>query len=427
MKNFLNVADEAISTFITQEKYESSLVMHILFQEEILIEEGYLGDSSKTFNHITNARDKGENSLFLEGIRQGVILPVLREVGNQPVESLFQRYEATYHGNFPILKPDHYEIKIYLTEALKESFDIGSKIYNWPDDKNKSREIIFQNYLKNNLQRQIDLHNLNTACQELWKKTEIYRIDVLEEASKRTQKQGKQGIRRTEIVNVVGEKFGVSPTDDGSQIPAILEASKNDEVVMAFFRWVNQCLHYAQADFFETAIHFPVYDLSGDFIASTPRDNSDNKEDVQLERASFKYEVNLPPPDKLAKVDPIQLLKIRKDLGKPYFSALNEWSYSPNQKTLQQVEHTLKKYSERLCRNFSPETLYQIELMNEKPKIISDLLKEQSLKLLPELTGVPLGITAQQIGKLWMRSQHLGLEFKHKVEPIEVTAPLLSM
>lgn len=438
MKNLFNVADEALVHLVGDEDFDASLVHHVLLQEHVLLEEGLLGDSTRLFNHIERARKTGDRSLFLEAVAEGAIVPALREVGPAPVLRLFERWRESYGVNFRILTPEYSSLRSLVRDSLQRSVDSGRRFYEWPAT-NRAREDIYLTILRAVLRRESPPiqepaplmreqgRERRVRMERLWSATARWRVDGVEAAAAKTKEAGKPGVSRTQLVNVIGESFGLNATLDGSQLPEILQRTTENDGARAFIRWMNQCFHLAGAHFFQTAVHFPVYDLSDDFVATSilgeaAADTWEHAERVVVEAL-------LPPPAKLAQVPAVDLLRIRREYGRAYFEAIDEWSGHPaDSYGADVVRHTLQDYAEQLCRVFRPETLYRVELSASRPR---DLLSGDVQKGLDALgrglaDGIPLGSYVQllrsgyQCARWWMKRQ----KYQPRTQTIDVTVPI---
>lgn len=399
MKNFLNIADEALSPLISEEEFEASLVHHLLFQKDILVEEGYIGDSSKIFSQFYLSRQQHRQSLFLHAVRSGIITPVLREASDNPIAGLFDRWQHYYGPNFPVLRPEFTVYRSELRAALQEALNSGHSPAFWPQEPRAAREELFLQELQSNLQDATIESSADAGFSQLWSETEDLRVSAIDTAAARTHAAGRLGISRTEIVNVVGERYGLPNTQDGSQIVALLSSPGPRSSVAAFLRWVTQCHHTAQARFFGTAIHFPVYQRHDSFMARRTLGRSQAAQDDR----HFELKVELPPPLKLAAVSPDELLRVRSQCGKPFFEAMDEWAYAPSDSTLKSAKVALEDYGAQLCHFFPAASLYQIELTARKPARLSlDAVKEGAV-LVNAHTGsdIPFALYIQPIASAW--------------------------
>ncbi len=433
MNNLFNVADEALVHFINPSQFDSSLVHHVLFQENVLLEESFLGDSTHIFNHIERARKNLKESLFLEALRNGIIVPALREVGNNPYGRLFERWEEFYGNKFLILTPEYSTLRYLIKDALNCSLQEGFLPFEWPKNQNHTREELYLDILRKLLQsnsspfdqqayEKIKLTNNDSRLPDLWRRTKEWRTDLIEMAADRTQLSGRKGISRIQLVNVLGEQFNLRTTNDGSQIPEILEQTKDDDTPKIFLKWVSQCLHLSQAKYFGTAIHFPVYCLSNDYIATNILGTANN---TSNEFEHFQVNVMLPPPEKLLLVDPQKLLLERRKYGLPYFESIKEWAYSSNSRTLLSVQKTLSDYAEQLCTLFPPETLYNLELSLEKPRHILSKDLKNGVTAVSNGIGMPIGSYMQSIRSIfklatWFVKKN---KYAHHQQSIDVTLP----
>ena len=435
MRNFLNVADNALRHFIDSTEFDASIVHHLLFQDDVLIDESYLGDSPLVFNHVLRAREQGQDSLFLSAIEQGIFLPAFRTLSNDPVGSWLERMEQFYGTEYPLLKPQHRTLRHLFTTSLKKGGD-GHSPVAWPVEHGTSREQIFLEELRARLQRTTqpgptegDSERVDAVAgglSGLWNVTEPWRYDLVERAAQVTRDKGRSGVARTEIVNELGRQFGVAPTGDGSQTDLIFESTGITSPAAAFFKWVTQCHHIAQARFFATAIHFPVYNLSTDFVAQDLLQHPQPAEPDSTHRR-LHCDIQLPPAQKLALVQPATLIDIRQRFGAAYFEAVDEWAIHPSERTALSVKQTLNEYASQLNRLLTPQSLYRIVLAREAPR---DILSEDVANVadaLGSVEGVPGGSYVKVVRSVYqsIRWYSARRQYLPKIQTIDVTLPEL--
>lgn len=411
MSNLLNVIDNMLYEHIGTSDFEASLVQHILFQPEAILDEASIGDSQHLFTHLRDW-DFSDDSPFLSAVRAGLLKPVMADIGDDPFAGWVRRMEQRYGKAFPILTLEHQLSFRAFESAFKDA--LGRDSYSpllWPNEGAPIEER-YDQVLRQVFQRAhppieyLDApeHGLLTArgndeggqgrrqrLNNLWKETEYLRGDVLDRARELTALRGRPGISRSCIVNAIGETLGIPPTSDGSQIPRIVEISTPEGKESVFLRWITQCCHLNQANTLDTAVNFPVYSTNQDFIADNLIRSPTDADPEELE--GIRLDVSLPAPIELSHIPGHLLLAIRHEYGRAYFAELEEWTTDPTSYRAERVRRALTYYTNALSRYLNPSTMLTIWLERRKKSAIETTLTATEKvfgKTLDMLPHIPL-------------------------------------
>jgi hypothetical protein len=127
-------------------------------------------------------------------------------------------------------------------------------------------------------------------------------------------------------------------------------ASEEDKIIIeALFRWFAQTYALTLSEAVGISANFPVYDFDEDFALDSitaPHARSPNAD------PDISIDVELPPLSVLMSIPPRDLLAIRDELGREYFTAMARWNLSSGaerQAAQARVASTLRHYAARIC------------------------------------------------------------------------------
>ncbi len=194
-----------------------------------------------------------------------------------------------------------------------------------------------------------------------------------------------------------------------------------------FLKWVSQCYHLNQAQSFQTAINFPVYNLDEDFIVDSllrsPLDAAPSASE------GFRCEVSLPPLHILLSANSGDLIQIRNDLGSGYLYALRRWQANPTIDSEEAARASLRDYCDQICRNYD-EGIRQkfVATMTQGRSSPWGELGRTAISGLGAVTGTPLGIFSQLTKTVstiyqYVRRKRVDARATSAARDLEVTLP----
>ena len=369
--SLFNASDQWVLHYVDDPVFEESLLLNVLFQDKILMHESYFFNSSLLARHML--RRKGRLSFFEYAAQRGLIVPAIRNTNVSCLADAYDALEVDFFKNYQLLSPEMQPFKDRVIGAV----DAGLRKKNqepfyWPKPTTLDTNLGHRYYklLKSVFHRTEipEAANLDTNRQQLfervWEQSKRWRYECLEQAAQRTIENGNHGIQRLELFRSIGWSLGIPKTQMSMEVQDVLRYSNNPETRLAievFLKWLAQCHHLTQAQVFETAINFPVYDLDEDFLldslfTSKTEDVAGDPLDV------FRCVVRLPPLEALISLAPQEVIAIRDDLGEGYRVSLKRWQQNPIEANRYYAVESLKDYCEMISERYEEKHLEPLVL-----------------------------------------------------------------
>jgi hypothetical protein len=202
-------------------------------------------------------------------------------------------------------------------------------------------------------------NNGSTALNRAWEATKRWRYEGVEVAIRDgTRKFGNDaGLRRGEIMNMIGREFGLhEPIDDISDIFPLARRAGREYECRIFFRWINRLYHSNQANALTIASNFPNYAFVDDVVIPSyvePDIQSDpdaSRAEIELSLpVGLEITANIPPVSILRSLNPNNLIAIRKEYGTDFLEAVRIWEAMPDgSKNIDSVKEAFSTYANEL-------------------------------------------------------------------------------
>jgi hypothetical protein len=345
---YFSVADGQLENFLDKDAFDRSLLLNAFFQPGILIPDIFCFISHGLEQHIIK---RPRQSLFEACVANGIVIPAFRDRACSSFqEALHLCRELGIQG----IRESSDRIAHRLQLAWKSSRDIAPAYWPQHDVGDKFDQIITR-CLACPEPPQADAESGISQQQlsRLWKLTERWRLDCLEEARVKTRKTAGIGLRRGEIMNAVGRDLGLPVDHMVNNIAELfalpLESPEKEGALRVFFRWVCECYQYTQAVEFETIPSFPGYDpLAGVVVCSVFPMGPPLLDWPHV--PTIRETVRFPPMNVLQTISANDLLQARNELSPAYFTALMAWQRQPIEANAKEVHSTLQQYSKEILR-----------------------------------------------------------------------------
>jgi hypothetical protein len=336
----------------TLKDFENHLVNNVLFEEKLLIQDGYLVNSDLLFQHLANT-NRGR-SLFEMAAVNGLIVPAYRQPGTSSLSNAVSIMEKDYGEK---VRLQVQQCDPVLTSRLYECIDKGAQAFYWPPSKEGIH--LGEEYgklLRKELQNEEHMKGVlatgdKPALAELWEKTRPLRTDLIDRAEENTRNKGRWGIQRSEIVLLLLDYCKVE------DINQLLAEHPLKRLAMTFLRWTTHCHQLNMSRIFGSSIHLLEYEPDEDFIPNHVLAPIDPYPVMDSE--PLICEVSLPKPQLLLgyfKQNLDSLLDIRRELGKEYLSALHTWRDTPTWQNKDFVAQRLQEYCREICKYYLKNT-----------------------------------------------------------------------
>lgn len=394
----LFTAADPIYAFVpTRKDFEYHLLMNLLFEEKLMMHEGYIINSPFLAEHIgDNPRGK---SLFEIAAENGLIIPAYRQRDTDSLREAITIMEAA-HSRKTIL---HLSTeKQIIRDRLCESVDKGGEVFYWPNEKLSMGES-YQNLLFDKLRNESsvlnaiesynedgilsDINLTNKSIHEkLWDDSVKWRTRLLDDAASATIARGQTGIQRAEIFRLLAEDLKVE------DVQKMKDSHRNYDEAQAFFRWINHCHQLNIANFLGAAPYLLKYNFTQDFIASEFFSGTTTSSWEATE--PIHATVSFPKLDLLMKgiqENPYHFIELRnKEAGKEYRRSLNLWRINPTYRNREELLNVFTEYCKDLCKYY---------LKGSKPNRVLVILGNTLSMIKPVLPG-PLKIAANIVTKI---------------------------
>jgi hypothetical protein len=347
----LFTAADAIYAFVpTRKDFEYRLLINLLFEEKLMMHEGYIINSPFLAEHIRyNARGR---SLFEIAAENALIIPAYRQEGTVTLLEAVSIMEAAHSKKTILhLSTEEKTTRYRLSECLYK----GQQVFYWPNEKLSMGES-YQNLLFDKLRNESSVTKacnpqVESAHEYYWEKTETWRTRLLDEAAAATLARGQSGIQRAEIFRLLAEDLEVE------DVQKMQETHERYYTAQVFLRWINHCHQLNTASFFGAAPYLINYNLAEDFIVAdffsgTTGSSSDGAEPLR-ETVNFpKWEILL----KRIQDKPHHFIGLRFGIGKDYLHSLKIWRANPTFRNRDELLINFKEYCKALCKDYLKES-----------------------------------------------------------------------
>jgi hypothetical protein len=431
--SLFNSADDCLAYSIQESIFDESLMLNVLFQEQLLLHEAYFFNSTLLASHVERAK-MGAPSLFELAARRGLIIPAFRDLKTQTMEQAEDVMKATYGSSYGLIHPRMQPFRDRVFAAVSTGLE-STKPFYWPNTGDSLGEG-YEKTIRELLQTEHppEYSSFNTErelhVQRVWEASKDWRFECVDDAAARTKAKGALGLQRLELFCSLGWALGI-PGNNVTISPEDIIGNCSDEeqklAMEVFLKWVTQCYHLNQARNFGTAINFPVYNIDQDFIVDTlmrspldlPPESSEG----------FRCEVDFPPLDALVKADATELVAIRTDLGAGYLFALKRWQREPSIDNEEAVKASLRNYCDQICAryDFGVRQVLRADVSKGSRSPWADVVRTAA-GIGQTATGIPFGLFSQLANTFtalykYYRGKKLDARLRPKQQDVEVTLP----
>ena len=350
---YFSVADGLLESFLDKRAFERSLVLNALFQPAILIPDVFFFNSLGVERHVLESSRQS----FLEAcIASGVAIPAFREPTCSSFVGALEILRGGGDPNRAIKKLRDPRSNDRLANRLQVAANAsGFLVAYWPKrNMGEQFDQVIKQYLACRKPPQVDASfGINQDdLDRLWKLTEPWRLDCVDEAREKTLQIDGGGLRRGELVNAVGRNLGLPPGYQAKDIEELLALPKSPDEKQAlgvFLRWICELYQYNQAVEFGTTLNFPSYRPMSGVMTWNVLPKAPPLIDL-LSIRTIQTTVSFPPMKVLLKISPTELLRVRNEQGPAYFAALKDWQCEPNDTKEAEVLRNLEQYSKEIMK-----------------------------------------------------------------------------
>lgn len=364
---YFSAADGGMEHSINQEQFDKSLLYNLLFEDQ-----GLLIPDVFFFNCVYLRKFADEpGSLFLRALREGLVIPAFRngESGS------FQEALAEIGGTRVLGIEETWDADKFARKLDGQFLHprARSKLRVWPADLGGSFTTLVEDVL-----RQSDPQLRDEYQAQLWRGSERWRTECLEDARRLTATKAGSGIRRAEIWNAVGIAEHVRRAGEKFDRPyelvnAITEEVGNREAqaVKFFIELVNAVYQRSQASRFKVQLNVPQ-PLTKNLNLAIPGElgKSSTASPSVVEHQTI---VRVPAPEALSAARSSELLAVHdSDEGREYFGARIDWVANPHDLQLRDaLDSKAQEYADKLLqvanasKRSSPAAVLGVKILRE--------------------------------------------------------------
>lgn len=339
-------------------RFKEALVHNVLFRwEKLLVPDVFFFGSS----HIRDLMGGSEphKSFFAQCVAKGYITPVFRRGATDFGSAL---REIKSHAGKGIEWDEAQRIASGLDLAIQEA-NRGGSWEAWPE---ADMGVLFLEKLRSlfdseEAPRVIErIGIVQSEFDSIWEKTRKWRTDTLAGAIEATEKKGREGVQRGEIMTAFAEALGgqYSPDDEEILRPVRDDAAKY-QAAQAFMNWIKSVYLLNQAQAFGGdpnlyTLNEETASLVGPVVATVLGEGGDAEVAVGSagvfpeDAPCFVHQIRVPTLDVLLNIDPATLFDIRFNYGGEYLMALEAWRTSPSEEAASKMRDALTRYAEEL-------------------------------------------------------------------------------
>jgi hypothetical protein len=347
---YFSIADRQLESFADYNDFERSLVFNALFQKGILIPDIFCFISQNLIKHIFESDHPNRKSLFEACIEQGIVVPAFR---NRETTSFNDALADINELEIQGVHENANKIANRLQNAAKKNPQFSPEYWPTHDIGEKFGQVV-EHHLACQSPPEVDTGsgiNLD-ELQDLWERTERWRIHCVGEARDKTKEMTGRGLRRGEIMNAVGRDLGLSKdhkVNDIAELFRYKKHSKEKKALRCFFRWVNDCYQYNQANEFGAIANFPIYDPIESLMVSSILPKEQSKMDSEP-APTIRETVPLPSINVLSKMAPSEFILAYEESGTGYFEAVETWQQEPDDANEKEAIKYLRLYAKDICK-----------------------------------------------------------------------------
>lgn len=353
----LSIADRRGARKLRPENFERVLINAILFEPQILVPDVYFFNSPAILEHIKKHRE-GPSLLEL-ALQQSIVLPAIRESANNFRQVAEYLHQANIYGLLPREDID------YLAERLSARVHRQELGVLWPERMASSYANLLVRVLQRDTAPGSDYIQVNEG---LWRDTEVFRIDALNEAlADEARRPGGYGVRRAEVIRKSAERVGILSARD--ELPTENEIiarytgpASGRKAIARFFDWLDELYFANQALRFgvrPTTSTSHVADLS--LIAEAANLPANDTVGLsQQNQQMLEMQVGIPAFDTLRALPPQRLLKLR-EYGVHWYASAGAFMRDPSTTTRLQAEWALESFARSLNREAHSTSLETVD------------------------------------------------------------------
>ena len=354
MRSFLNATDDALAHYLNQSAFEHSLLTNLLFQDQILVDEAFLWNSSLLEGHVRRSlQGKSKASLFQVAAARGLVMPFSYDGPIENMEQVHHRLSQRYGTEYQFAR-----IEPAIQKIISKSMDEGLRA-NQKQDWNLTERSSFSGTYLDNLRsalqhieppeiqsNALSASELNTAA--VWPLTAKWRFDCIEEAAQRTHEKGLQGVQRAELFTTLGRELGLPKSEEGVSASRLIEhASKSrgeieTQALAAFLRWTTQVHQLTRSQLTDIEANLPVYEIDQDSFIDSLSGVGEQVGEV------LKVSLELPPSEWLFTEGVHDVLEVRETYGEEMLTALRALRGDPSAVNREWVLDSMKTYGRRI-------------------------------------------------------------------------------
>jgi hypothetical protein len=318
---YFAAADEPISEVVRRDGFDRSLLHNLLFGRQVVVHEAFFFNSTLLREHVESGRG---TSLFESAARCGLVSPAFRFDDVQDLDQALTRMHGVYaHADVP-KRPD--EVHRSILRAVHKGFQFTDPAYP-----------VGGYHLGEGYRRDMEAYFLQShppvdTTDAEWSAMGEWRF-LIPEAVNRSQGGG---LQRAELVGAICRKLGVTsaiPYLGLRELRSLCGSPERERSLELFWTRMNQTHWLNSATGFGLAGNLPAYDTLG---GTSPTELRESLELVHTTR--------LPTIDALLRVDPDEILKVRREQGGTFFDVLSE--RTPR---LPDIQRAFETYASRLC------------------------------------------------------------------------------
>ena len=184
---------------------------------------------------------------------------------------------------------------------------------------------IFQRSMPKNYDYRADVDTQRRLIR-LWKHTERWRHECIDEAIDRVAGIPGAGLRRTELLSAIGRTMGLT---DGQTVYTVEELlpyvrPKDKAALLQFLRWVFESYQYNHAKIFGAIPNFVSYKAAYNPVLASILPETRSSENGPL-GPTIQETITIPSLSILRRMSADNLVKIRTSTGEDYLDALQDW------------------------------------------------------------------------------------------------------
>jgi hypothetical protein len=344
--HLFTAADQPSSVVGSRSEFETRLVHGLLLEPGLVMPDAYFFSSVNLKEHVFE-NGRGNISLFEAAMKEGLIVPALRQPANSFKEVL--RYLRTQQLQ------GFYDDLDLLASRLSQSRDLDSIQMLWPARMGVRYDELMQLCLHGRPPSGVD--------SQIWELTDRLRHEAIDEARRITRlRPDGDGLRRGDVIRVAGSILGVFDLADKRVIDRVevlsryagQVGSESVEYCAAkeFFDWIDEIhrVNTARSLGARSSIFASAPDTLAVLQKAMPSASGGDQQ--QSSNDEIDVVIKIPSVRRLLAWPPDAILDAR-NFGKDWRAAATIFMEKPSDGTRHQAEKALECY-EKALRKFSP-------------------------------------------------------------------------